>query len=423
MIRRIIIASWLILAASEGPRLVAADPPFTFVIMPDTQNMVQSFGSVYMSACQWIVDNRVSENIVAVLTVGDLVNNPTVVQFSTSSAGLALIEATGIPVIPVVGNHDYTGSNPAGRSLTRFDQYYGPAHFAGKPWYRGGYQGSNGNYYCTFDVGNRKFMVVALEFYPRPAVVSFASGIIDANPDRETIVLTHGYLYSNGSRILDTTTQGPNSHGMPAEDASGEEIWTNLIRSKPNVRAVFSGHVANSTHSARRTDLGDMGNLIHQVLINYQTNPNGGDGWIGLLKFQPDQGNAQMRHYRTWPPSGLGDDPNVPTFTLDWAAITAPPPPQPTPPHSAGFSPLFSPLKGESVTVPIDNAQPAHVKARVIDRTGALVKSVADADVAAGGYVTWDGRNESNKVVASGVYTLIIEINGKLQTRKIIVRK
>jgi len=87
------------------------------------------------------------------------------------------------------------------------------------------------------------------------------------------------------------------------------------------------------------------------------------------------------------------------------------------------FQPLFSPSKGESVSIPLMNSQTARVKARIIDRTGALIATVADGDVGPSASVSWDGRNDSRDLVASGVYIILVEIDGNTQTKKVIVRK
>lgn len=87
------------------------------------------------------------------------------------------------------------------------------------------------------------------------------------------------------------------------------------------------------------------------------------------------------------------------------------------------FQPLFDPARGETVSVPLMTAQVQHVKATIIDRLGAEVVTVADSDMAPGSTITWDGRNSSHTTVASGVYLMILDVDGKIETRKIIVRK
>ena len=87
------------------------------------------------------------------------------------------------------------------------------------------------------------------------------------------------------------------------------------------------------------------------------------------------------------------------------------------------FQPLFNPARGESISIPLMTMQVQHVKARIIDRTGADIVTVVDADLAPGASITWDGRNGSHSMVASGTYLMLLDIDGKIETKKIIVHK
>src|SRR6185369_13205786 len=57
-----------------------AGADFTIIALPDTQYASASFPSNYTTQTQWIVDNRVSRNIVFVTELGDCVDNSTINQ-------------------------------------------------------------------------------------------------------------------------------------------------------------------------------------------------------------------------------------------------------------------------------------------------------------------------------------------------------
>jgi hypothetical protein len=57
---------------------------------------------------------------------------------------------------------------------------------------------------------------------------------------------------------------------------------------------VVCGHVCTSAYLASR---GEHGNTVHQVLVDYQNSPNGGNGWLRLLQFLPDGRTVQVRDY------------------------------------------------------------------------------------------------------------------------------
>jgi len=59
---------------------------------------------------------------------------------------------------------------------------------------------------------------------------------------------------------------------------------------------LFCGHV----HAAARLESkGDAGNVVHQVLADYQGEPNGGDGYLRLVEFLPDGKTVQFKTYST----------------------------------------------------------------------------------------------------------------------------
>jgi len=49
----------------------------------------------------------------------------------------------------------------------------------------------------------------------------------------------------------------------------------------------FNGHVIGDGLS-RLTTATPGGRDVHQILVNYQMRPNGGDGWLRLLEFKAD---------------------------------------------------------------------------------------------------------------------------------------
>ncbi|MCB0293574.1 MAG: T9SS type A sorting domain-containing protein, partial [Calditrichaeota bacterium] len=59
---------------------------------------------------------------------------------------------------------------------------------------------------------------------------------------------------------------------------------------------------------------------------------------------------------------------------------------------------------------------------RIYDISGRLVKTLLEQELAPGEYrFTWDGRNESGRVLASGVYLYRLRAGDFVQTRKLIL--
>jgi hypothetical protein len=301
-------------SATRAPNhsLQAAADDLSFVLIPDTQNESQA---IIDSICDWVFHNQSDRNIQAVITVGDLTNYATFAEFDRLMPCFNRLKQSSIIHVPIVGNHDYNNVNPSSRNVSNFDQYFGPAFFTGKSWYGGNFNNSNASYYVKFTHGTRKFLILALEFFPRPEAVAWASSIIDAHGDYEVIVTTHGYLDPDGTRTEDADQWGPNNYSLPAADNSGEELWNNLIRKKPNIKLVVSGHQL-SGNTSQRSDVGDYGNTVHQVFNNWQTGANGGDGWIGLLELNAADASAKISYVRSYNPA---------LFTLPWPLGTVSP--------------------------------------------------------------------------------------------------
>ena len=76
-------------------------------------------------------------------------------------------------------------------------------------------------------------------------------------------------------------------------------------------------------------------------------------------------------------------------------------------------------------TIAFSLKQRARVRVDVFDVDGALVKSLVDETRAAGSYtdVRWDGTNDVNQPVASGVYFYRLVAGEFAQTRKMVLLK
>ncbi len=241
----------------------ADEHDLTFVIFPDAQLMVQLDAqlsdphSMWKSVCRWVIDNCRAQNIRAVLGVGDVTNRGTPEEFQAASAGFAAVETAGVPSVPI-GNHDCEpggGYDSRTRRTANFDAVFGANRFDGKPWYGGNLNGSNANYYIDLNVDGSRFLLSALEVCPRPEAVAWALGVIDAHPDSLVIVLTHAYLKVGGARIGKWDASGPMVFGNDG-DATGQDLWDQLIKRRSNILAVIRGHVEYSPYTAHSLGLG-----------------------------------------------------------------------------------------------------------------------------------------------------------------------
>lgn len=271
---------------------------FEFILMPDLQGMTAFFPDKLKTMFQWVAANKAAENIQAVLTVGDLTQTATAAEYLLMDTVFDYLDPLNTPYLPVIGNHDYDGDAFIGGfrpPATEFNSQLGPSRLSAKSWYGGNLSNSHENYYIKFDIGNYKFLVLALEFLPRDASIAWAEGIIAANSDRKVIVSTHGYITGWSERSTDTSAHSVNHYGVVGN--AGQALWDKLIKNHENIIMVVGGHFVNGTVPSgfvhRMSDVGVKGNVVHQVFINYQKDSTGGpivdngQGWLMKMRFEP----------------------------------------------------------------------------------------------------------------------------------------
>lgn len=82
----------------------------------------------------------------------------------------------------------------------------------------------------------------------------------------------------------------------------------------------------------------------------------------------------------------------------------------------------FNPNKNEKSVFQYNNAKSGKVEIKVYDLAGVLVKKLLDDDrPVETGIIEWDGKNDFGRVVASGIYLLVIEAGTFMETKKIFV--
>jgi hypothetical protein len=308
-----------ILIAITGLSLAQTAPgDFTIVALPDTQFYSSTYPQIFASQTQWIAAHLADQNIKLVLGLGDIVDGGGEIgQWQNADAAYRLIDRK-VPFMPAIGNHDYDANNPPGRtaSSVNYNSFFGPQRFADRTWYKGQFPaGSNENFYGTFNLAGRDYLVVVLEVFPRDAALNWAAGIIAANPTRDVIIVTHAYTYYDDTRMDYCDLNSAASFGAGA-DNDGQQIWEKLVSRFPNIVMVLSGHVVQGDGTGRRTDFGVKGNIVNQILSDYQSWPNGGNGYLRLITVSPSTNQVRVRTYSPFLDQFLTDDHNQ--FTLPY---------------------------------------------------------------------------------------------------------
>ena len=248
-------------------------PDFTLVVLPDSKKYTTNGLGIFNIQNQWIVDNRIAQNIVFVTSLGDVVDDFNVPQqWDVANSGFSKLEPPGIPYGIAIGNSDSDNYGvPPG--TTWFNTYFPVSRFAGRSYYGGAYFGDNGNSYQLFSASGLDFIIIHLQYNlsytpaKSDAILGWADGLLKANSNRRAIVIVHSLLDINDDFTPD-----------------GSAVF-NSLKDNPNLFLMMGGHLDTE---GIKWDYGDAGQAIYSLRSDYQTRANGGNGWLRLVHFAPD---------------------------------------------------------------------------------------------------------------------------------------
>jgi len=283
---------------------------FTVVVMPDTQNYTGPAPGrdfQFHAQTEWIVAQRKDRRIAAVLHLGDVTNHNSPEQWAVAREAMYKLDGH-VPYFMVPGNHDYSEKGRCGDRTSAFSEHFPVKKFRELPDFGGVYDKEpdrSENSFHTFSANGRDFVVICLEFGPRADVIRWANEVAAKHADREAILITHAYMYYDETRY-DWKKYGkkqswnPHAYGVAAATSDdvndGQELWDKLVGRHENFILTLNGHVL-SDGLGRTVTATPGGRDVHQVLVNFQMKPNGGDGWLRLLEFKADGKTIDVRDY------------------------------------------------------------------------------------------------------------------------------
>ncbi len=308
--------------------LLSADASFVWVPDPHLNQHTQEAPpfATWKTQTDWIASHQAEFNIQAVLCGGDFDQN---FLEQAWTYGWSTVDATGIPYLSAIGNHDY----PAGsggpwssydRSSSAFDAQIGYSRIHSKPWYGGFWPdprfNSKANQYIRFTAGTTNWMVIALELFPRPEVIAWATRLIHSHISDEVVIITHAYMNTSqsdagfpqtaaGSLINTQDEWGPRYYGLPEDSYSGSALaaWATRFH---NVHLVLCGHNDPPAFVYR------LDGNVHGIMADYQdTGPVPSEN-ILLLGFSSSSNTLTVRSINTT----TGDQVYAP-LTLPWPGV------------------------------------------------------------------------------------------------------
>lgn len=315
----------------SGPPPVGADGSWTVVVVPDTQNYMNTINNVGASkrsykgeievletSYKWMAQAKEERNIQLVAHVGDMTNDNTAREWEAIRRCYNHIDGV-IPYVVCVGNHDVT----LGENNALLDDYFKISDNPLNERIFGGYfeEGNLENAYYTFEQNGQKFLFLALEWAVRQEVVDWADKLCKQYADHRVFIMVHEYL-SEKTRMLSVDDKiwpeyqvNEKQKRVAAEKGVefnfGYNLRRELIEQNSNIEFLVGGHYG----CTRFSDTGELeydiqelatahyssereGALtFHAMLFNAQWLFNGGNGWILLLEFGPDNDSVQAYTY------------------------------------------------------------------------------------------------------------------------------
>lgn len=232
-----------------------SDPDFAIVYTSDLHNS-SSLGAL----ATWVVNRMTARAISLFLCGGDCgeagVEGGT--GYTNCDTMVTNLVAGSLPFNFATGNHDDDiGSN---HLFTEWETHCGSSVVTGSTYYEAGIAA---NAYRTFTVDGQAFIVLLLEVAPRQGPIDWANTVLANNSDKLAIIVTHSYLYVDGTHASlgdeDVGSNHPDYH-------DGEMIWQELVKLHANVILVCNGHHITGDARARALTIGDNANRVNEML-------------------------------------------------------------------------------------------------------------------------------------------------------------
>lgn len=306
---------------------------FTVIMVPDIQNYVK-WGTnqpVLDLMSAWIEKNVDSLNIKMVLGMGDLVNNNEKImndydgdqtsdqQWKAAARFFDRFNGK-VPYMAATGNHDYS-IDREGKRTSRYNEFFpveknylNQKYLVQNARDEQGQQTLANSALELKGLNGKDYLFLTVEFAARDTVLTWAKKVA-AMPEyknHRVIMSTHSYLsakddlgeaevtwlYWEPYRVNDMIQKSPRIK-LPSAN-SGKQMWEKLVKPSSNIEMVLSGHYSGEGY---KSDQNNKGKTVHQIMFDAQSMGgggrigNGGDGWLRILEFFPDNKTVKVRTF------------------------------------------------------------------------------------------------------------------------------
>lgn len=283
-----------IIACALVPSVAAAPPAsydFSFVWMTDTQYYSESHPAIYDGMTQWIANNRDGMKIRYVIHTGDIVETAAnVTHWQNADHSMSILDDANVPYGVLAGNHE--GHD----GFLNYRQHFGSWRFQAKPYYHDFGDGTNENHYDLITSNGVKFVIVCLSFgyipnanpwlLGTPLVINsteraWASSIFQSHSDRIGILAVHEYINTGGA------------YPQESWGNDGSNLYNDVVAPNSNVWLVLCGHIGGARLNTKTVG----SRTFYELLSDYQSLTNGGNGYQKIFYFDIAHNNAHVMTY------------------------------------------------------------------------------------------------------------------------------
>ena len=299
---------------------------YSFAVIGDTQTMCEKDPDAMEAIYDWILANQEEQKIEYVIGLGDITDDSTDQEWVDALEAINKLNGE-IPYVLTRGNHDdwddFNRNLHNGFYETTVDgmMVSGPVELTdpSQPGLipgilpdgssglvtreedvpeGGTVQGDLTNSYRYFNVQGVDYLFMTLDFAPNSKVLEWANGVIEAHPDHRVVIITHAYMYRDGTTLDAGDCYPPTYYTGYTDAQNGDDIWYELASQHKNVLMVLSGHDPWQ-HIVYRQDRGVYGNTVTQMLIDaqYVDLYSGSNGMVAMFYFSNNGDTLTVRFY------------------------------------------------------------------------------------------------------------------------------
>ena len=216
-------------------------------------------------------------------------NNNRIFEWTVCEAGTDILQASGIPWMPMRGNHD---------DSTGFNNCYDYATYgSNQSWFGGSYHNDKLDHtYWFVTVGDREYMILSLGWAPSWDVLDWAKGIVEANSDKSVILTCHAYMNKDGSLLA----KGDNIcvNAFLPDSPEGEDVWA-AFKDYENVVLAMGGHIP-CPDVVTWVDQNGAGKDVYSLLFDRQDDDvQKRYAMVGVLTFHEGSERVDVNWYST----------------------------------------------------------------------------------------------------------------------------